>query len=322
MFANIPPLNEAKFYVDKAFRKARTKVDEKRGSLSGTPSQKARDMEGMRVSIVGDILVDECERILKSFPSIDSLPMIYQELIKNNFDYGDLKKSLGAVNWAKDIIRDFQKEFSRRIHKAYDSNKAIQHRIEFYGKIATIFRKINKNLAYLEQVRYAMRDFPDIKQNVFTVCITGFPNVGKSTLLNKLTGSKAEVDSYAFTTKRLNVATGRFGIHKVQFVDTPGALNRFEKMNTIEKQAYLAMKHSADLIVYVFDLTETYPIKDQMKLYELIREFGKKVLVYVSKTDVTEEEEVRSFGKKYDIITDSEELKKIIVENLSQKTSS
>ena len=53
---------------------------------------------------------------------------------------------------------------------------------------------------------------------------------------------------------------------KVQLIDTPGTLKRFDKMNVIEQRAHLAMKYCADMIIYIFDLTEPYPIEEQRKL--------------------------------------------------------
>jgi GTP1/Obg family GTP-binding protein len=70
-------------------------------------------------------------------------------------------------------------------------------------------------------------------------------------------------------------------------------------MNPIEKQAYLAMKHVSNLIIYVFDLTLTYPIKDQVKLYKRVLDFGLPMIVYFSKNDLIDEKEILDFSKKY-----------------------
>ena len=76
---------------------------------------------------------------------------------------------------------------------------------------------------------------------------------------------------------------------KIQLLDTPGALNRFDKMNIIEKQAFLAMRFLSDVIIYIFDLTESYPLKDQEKLFKkIVKDFDKPMLVYLSKTDILE----------------------------------
>ena len=167
-----------------------------------------------------------------------------------------------------------------------------------------------------------MKGFPAIKTGMFTVAIAGFPNVGKTTLLYKLTGSKPEINSYAFTTKNINVSYIKKDPEKkgdrkkkIQFLDTPGTLDRPDKMNYIEKNAYLAITLCTDLIVYVFDLTLTYPIKDQIKLYETTKKLGLPMVIYFSKSDLMPEQEIKDFISEhkyketfYDVLKLQEEL--------------
>ena len=145
-----------------------------------------------------------------------------------------------------------------------------------------------------------MRNFPAIKTKIKTICITGFPNVGKSTLLKKITGSNVEIQPYAFTTKKLLLG---YIDKKIQLIDTPGTLNRYNRMNSIEKQAYLAIKHLAHKVIYVFDLTETcgYEIEQQIKLYKRLKEEfeEKEIIIYLSKTDILKREQVELFSKYF-----------------------
>eukprot|EP00955_Chlamydomonas_euryale_P009480 101177-Chlamydomonas_euryale.AAC.1 len=61
------------------------------------------------------------------------------------------------------------------------------------------------SLAYLEQVRQHMSRLPSIDPNTRSLLLCGYPNVGKSSLMNKLTRADVEVQPYAFTTKSLYV---------------------------------------------------------------------------------------------------------------------
>ena len=61
------------------------------------------------------------------------------------------------------------------------------------------------SLSYLEQVRQHLSRLPSIDPNTRTLLITGFPNVGKSSFINKVTRADVEVQPYAFTTKSLFV---------------------------------------------------------------------------------------------------------------------
>jgi nucleolar GTP-binding protein len=157
-----------------------------------------------------------------------------------------------------------------------------------------------------------MADFPVIKTDLFSVCIAGFPNVGKTTLLSKLTVSKPDIQAYAFTTKQLNLGYAEMQGQKIQFIDTPGTLARPEKMNNIEKQAYLAIKYVADLVLYIFDITEPYPLEDQKKLLENLKEFRKPIILYLSKTDILEQDLINKFRQDFKTITDISELKREI----------
>ena len=183
------------------------------------------------------------------------------------------------------------------------------------AKAAGINRK-SRQRKRATATRKIMKGYPNVKTAIPTICICGFPNVGKSTLLAKISTAKPEIKNYAFTTKGLNLGYIKTPKQKLQLIDTPGTLNRFEKMNVIEKQAYLAIKHCADLIIYIFDLTEPYPLGAQEKLFNNLKKFNKPMIVYLSKTDVLDAEIVLSF-KKHKPITDIEKLKGILLKKLT-----
>jgi len=159
-------------------------------------------------------------------------------------------------------------------------------RNEFYGRLSSIVKQINPGLQYLEQARRTMKQYPASsvsRTGRFTVAIAGYPNVGKSSLLANLTTAKPKVRNYAFTTTQLNF--GYMG--KIQFVDTPGAFDRdLDEMNDIEKQAYLAVKYVADLVLVVIDPTEScgYKEKVQLNLAERLKKH-KPILIAYSMSD-------------------------------------
>ena len=57
--------------------------------------------------------------------------------------------------------------------------------------------------AFLAQVRQHMSRLPSIDPNTRSLLLCGYPNVGKSSMMNKLTRADVEVQPYAFTTKSL-----------------------------------------------------------------------------------------------------------------------
>lgn len=272
-FTDIPTIEKFDFYVGLAFRRAQ-KV-----------SQKFPKREIMKkFDVIREDLSKSLNRILLKYPNIDDLDPFYNKLFKANLDYVKIKKALGAIVWCDRKVAEFHKMYIKKIafQKHDDKKRLNKIRIEFYGRINSCLKQIKKELATLEESRKIIKEFPVFKTNARTICLVGFPNVGKTTLLYKLTGSKADIQPYAFTTKGINVSY----VDKIQVLDTPGTLNRPDKMNAIEYTAYLAMEDLAEFLVYVFDPTESYELNEQIKLYKRIKKYKKKVYVYVSKRDI------------------------------------
>ena len=199
-FQTIPPVPKVKELLDLAFGKARTKVFKK---VKGERIQILKTKETRKLDVIKHDLCQRLDKVTKSFPAIDHLPSFYLKLLHLTLDYVQLKKSLGAMSWAKAKISVLHKMHIRKIVQEGSIAKINPIAKQFYGRVSSIIRQIQPNLTFLEASRRSMKQYPDIKEMV-TVCIYGFPNVGKSTLLNMLTGSRAKVEAYAFTTKGIN----------------------------------------------------------------------------------------------------------------------
>ncbi len=87
-----------------------------------------------------------------------------------------------------------------------------------------------------------------------TVIIIGFPSVGKSTILNALTGSKSEVAAYEFTT--LDVVPGVLNYKHalIQVLDVPGIVHG-AAAGTGRGTEVLSVIRSADLVLFIIDAT-------------------------------------------------------------------
>lgn len=138
--------------------------------------------------------------------------------------------------------------------------------------MCTIVKRQAQSLQYLEQIRQHLARLPSIDPNTRTLLICGFPNVGKSSFLNKVTQADVEVQPYAFTTKSLYVGHTDYRYLRWQVVDTPGILDHsLEERNTIEMQAITAMAHLRASILYIMDVSEQcgYSIDEQVSTFFL-----------------------------------------------------
>ncbi len=314
-FGDIPKIEKADWYLDLAFSRARKQSSMMKSQVRGARFEKVQRGEIARVTEIKRVLTRHLNRILRSFPSLDSLTEFYNELVRATLDYPELKKSLGALKWARDMIDKISGQYAAKLKKTQHLRKVSDYSKEYYGRVSSVMKQIKNQLVYLDKSRMVMRDYPSIKSGVFTVCLAGFPNVGKTTLLTKLTPSKAEIADYAFTTKKLNVGYATMNRQKVQFIDTPGTLDRVDSMNSIEKQAYLVMKYCADMIVFVFDVSDkTYDVKKQKELMRRLARLGKEMVVYLSKMDLAGEKEIPV--KEY--VSDISDLKEKMVEVLKE----
>ncbi|MFH1212446.1 MAG: GTPase [Candidatus Woesearchaeota archaeon] len=294
-FSDIPEIRDSSFFLDTAFGRAK-----KIGVKNQTdPFLKQKLLLYSQIDCVKDSINSQLSNILKTFPSIDSLEEFYEKLVKATMDYAALKKALGAVNWGAKKVSELSEKYKQKARQCTENRFLQRTKKEYYGRISSVLKQIDSQLSFLEKSRKVFRDFPAIKTSLFTICISGFPNVGKSTLLSKITTASPEIKEYPFTTKKLNLGYFEANHISVQVIDTPGTLNRLSVMNNIEKQAFLALKYLAHAIVYIYDLTEEYDIIDQHKLFDNTLKNDKKTMVYLSKTDILEKEAVERFTTEF-----------------------
>ena len=117
-----------------------------------------------------------------------------------------------------------------------------------------------------------------------TVAIVGRPNVGKSTLFNRLVGRRQAIvhDLPGVTRDRVTAET-QLGDRPVHLVDT-GGLQVKEDVLGLNEQVFLAVQES-DLLLFVTDGKEGLTAGDQ-EVWEALRPMGKATILVVNKGDV------------------------------------
>ena len=119
-----------------------------------------------------------------------------------------------------------------------------------------------------------------------TVAIIGRPNVGKSTLFNKLTKSRsAIVSNFSGLTKDRNYGLLSIGNSKTFLIDTGGidSCKKESIENEISEQAWIAVDESS-LVLFVIDGSEELTNLDS-KILENLRKRNKKFIAILNKND-------------------------------------
>ncbi len=123
------------------------------------------------------------------------------------------------------------------------------------------------------------------------VSILGRPNVGKSTLLNRLVGAKIAIvtDKPQTTRNRIQGVVNRAGA-QIIFLDTPGIHKPDTRMNRKMMAEVRQALAGCDLLLLMADATRNFGPGDDYAL-ELLRKAGRQCLLALNKIDLLPEKE-------------------------------
>jgi GTPase len=131
------------------------------------------------------------------------------------------------------------------------------------------------------------------------VALVGRPNAGKSTLLNRLVGSKlAIVSDKPQTTRTRILGVRNYPDAQVVFIDTPGIHRPLHRMNVRMVDAAIASMREVDLVVVLVDVSEP-PGKGLEFLFELLKQAGAPVLLVLNKIDLVKKTKLLPLMERY-----------------------
>lgn len=140
-----------------------------------------------------------------------------------------------------------------------------------------------------------------ILKNGIDTCIVGKPNVGKSTLMNLLSGcERSIVTDIAGTTRDIVEESVRLGDITLRLADTAGIHSTDDIVENFGVQKAVERLGGASLIIAVFD-GSCQPDEDDLKLIELLSQadISKKILAVINKSDKGTMEDWQFIEKKF-----------------------
>ncbi|KAB0387847.1 hypothetical protein FD755_002803 [Muntiacus reevesi] len=246
---------------------------------------------------------DRLSQIRTDFPKLDDIHPFYADLMNILYDKDHYKLTLGQINIAKNLVDNVAKDYVRLTKYGDSLYRCKQLKRAALGRMCTIIKRQKQSLEYLEQVRQHLSRLPTIDPNTRTLLLCGYPNVGKSSFINKVTRADVDVQPYAFTTKSLFVGHMDYKYLRWQVVDTPGILDHpLEDRNTIEMQAITALAHLRATVLCVMDLSEQcgHGLAEQLDLFRNLRSLfvNKPLIIVANKCDVNRISELSGDDQK------------------------
>lgn len=325
-------LPEQKQLLEIAFSRAR-KQAEKMGKQRNR-LQESKEKATKKIATSAAYFSEKLQQAVKGFPSMQKIHPFHRELIATTVDLEAMLRALGQMSAARRITERLKRQYigkTRSLGKGEEKRAALLVS-EFYGRLASLAKSLGKGIAAYNENAKKMLELPNIRFDLPTAIIAGYPNTGKTTILSRLTKSKPKIAAYPFTTQHLQIGYLIQNYFEFQLIDTPGLLDRpLEKRNRIERKAIAALQHLANAIIFVADPTTRcgFELQKQVNLLkEIEKEFKEtKILVVLNKADIASKEEMRAAKELLgEVIVEGQgiksKLREKIVELLKEKIES
>jgi len=153
-----------------------------------------------------------------------------------------------------------------------------------------IFQQIQTKLSAIEEKLENTLEASKRREGLiegFKVAIVGKPNVGKSSLLNKLLNSnRAIISDIAGTTRDTIEESVKIGTHLIKIVDTAGIRQSNDVIEKIGIEKSLEAIKEADIIVALFDNSQPMSKEDEKILALLEESSVKEQILVLNKSDL------------------------------------
>ena len=140
------------------------------------------------------------------------------------------------------------------------------------------------------------------------VAIIGRPNVGKSTLMNRIIGQKIAITSNKPQTTRNKIQTVYTSDEgQIIFLDTPGMLKAKNKLGEYMVDVIHSTINDVDMIMWLVEPSD-FIGNAEKEIINAIKKSGKPVILVINKTDTVKKDDLIKYIDSYRKVYDFEEI--------------
>ncbi len=140
------------------------------------------------------------------------------------------------------------------------------------------------------------------------VALVGRPNVGKSTLLNRILGKKIAIVSDKPQTTRISILGIKTTLKgQIIFIDNPGIHKPLHKLNKRMMDFVYSSLQTAHLICHLIDATQKFGHGERFAL-DILKRFTSPIFLLINKVDIVKKEKILLIIDKYKDFLDFKEI--------------